>query len=70
VTGAAGTLISSPTAYLFLGYFMSETNNPTCKKCGRTLTLIGTLPSSGSKPTTSLYKCVPCVLISVIPPLT
>ena len=46
---------------------MSDTNNPTRKKCG--LTLIGTLPSIGSKPTTSLYKWMPCVLVSVIPPL-
>jgi hypothetical protein len=33
------------------------------------MTLIGTLPSMGSKPETSIYKCVPCVLVSVIPPL-
>jgi hypothetical protein len=48
---------------------MSEDDSPTCKKCGRTMTLIGRLPRMGIKPRTSLYKCVPCVLVTVIPPL-
>jgi hypothetical protein len=48
---------------------MDEGDDPTCKRCGQKLTLIGMLPQSGAKPRTGIYKCTPCVRVAAIPPL-
>lgn len=49
---------------------IDEGDDPTCKKCGQKLTLIGMLPQSDAKPRTGIYKCTPCVRVAAIPPLS
>ena len=44
-------------------------DDATCDKCGQMLILIGSLPPSGNKPLTRIYKCLPCHIAVAVPPI-
>ena len=46
-----------------------EADAPTCKKCGQTLALIGSVPALDGRPRTRILKCIPCQLVIRIPPI-
>jgi len=48
---------------------MDEGDDPTCKKCGQKLTLIGMLPQSGAKPRTGITSAHLAFGVAAIPPL-
>jgi DNA-directed RNA polymerase subunit M/transcription elongation factor TFIIS len=47
----------------------NDSDEPTCKTCGRKLSLIGSMPKVDDRPRTRLYKCVSCQVVIAIPPL-
>ena len=47
----------------------TEADAPTCKKCGQTLALIGSVPALDGRPRTRIYKCSPCQMVIRIPPM-
>ena len=46
-----------------------HTDAPSCNKCAGKLMLVGSLPRSGVKPRTSIFKCIPCGLALAVPPI-